>query len=83
MEISDQIRNVSSENYLNITLNINEWSHMNKGRWEHSVMHKHEQIYPRSICGRRGHEHGHDQHLVEPDGHHFNQEEGGDDKPHF
>lgn len=39
MEISEQLRNVSFENYLNITLNINEWSHMNKGRCRWCVMH--------------------------------------------
>ena len=27
-----EIRNISVENFLNITLNVNEWSHMNKGR---------------------------------------------------
>ena len=28
---SDQTKNTSNENFLDITFNVNEWSHMNKG----------------------------------------------------
>ena len=83
-----ETRKISIENFLNITLDVNEWSHMNKGRINKLCSLFLFVIYddvcdisitPRGPHRCGGHEPGYDKRSDQPHGHHLNQEEGRDD----